>query len=300
MKQTGFKSRTKPMPRGNGKGAGNGNGRGGIAASGSGSRGGTGAQKRSGKSGAARGVPGNAGRQSRKRPEVNADPGFPLKVKALISQRDEGCVLRGNADWGSCWGPVDAHHRRLIGSGGSTAPETHTASNGISLCRGHHDAIHRNRARAQAFGLIISRYWHPRRAPVSFDNGRTWWILWHSGHQLPAKPCHDCGHLDRTGNEPQEFYMVHDELWAEAGMEPCGGNLCVGCLEDRLFRQLTPADFTSAPINQPPFVVPLTARLLDRMGYGGDALDGRVLDAGRHRDASPQASQRPGQGDARA
>jgi hypothetical protein len=214
---------------------------------------------------------GTAAARRQRKPELSADPGFPPEVKALISMRDVGCVLRGNAAWGACWGPVDAHHRRLIGSGGSAAPETHTASNGISLCRGHHDAVHRCRARAQAFGLIISRYWHPRRAPVSFDNGRTWWILWHTGWRLQVKPCHDCGHLDRTGNEPCEIYAVHDDLWAAAGMEPNGGKLCIGCLEKRLRRQLAPEDFKNALINRPPFVPPLTARLLDRLGYGGAA-----------------------------
>jgi hypothetical protein len=43
--------------------------------------------------------------------------------------------------------------------------------------------------------------------------------------------------------------MVHNELWGEAGM--AGGFLCVGCLESRIGRMLTPADFTAAPINDP-------------------------------------------------
>ncbi len=41
--------------------------------------------------------------------------------------------------------------------------------------------------------------------------------------------------------------MVHDELWDQHG---CGvGVLCVECLESRMGRQLTPADFTDYPVN---------------------------------------------------
>ena len=43
--------------------------------------------------------------------------------------------------------------------------------------------------------------------------------------------CVDCG---VNTHDADEYYMVHDELWAAAGMEPAGGMLCVGCLEQRL------------------------------------------------------------------
>ncbi len=45
--------------------------------------------------------------------------------------------------------------------------------------------------------------------------------------------------------------MVHDHLWAAAGMggEDGAGFLCIGCLEFRLGRELTAADFTDAMIN---------------------------------------------------
>jgi hypothetical protein len=102
---------------------------------------------------------------------------FPPSVKALIKERDEGCVLRGVEEWGLCLGPVDAHHRRLIGSGGSTAPETHRASNGIQLCRGHHDAVHRQRLKAEGYGLIISRYARPAEAPLRIlPDGVAQWL----------------------------------------------------------------------------------------------------------------------------
>lgn len=45
-----------------------------------------------------------------------------------------------------------------------------------------------------------------------------------------------------------EYYMVQAAVWHAAN--PKGrGMLCIGCLESRLGRRLTPADFTSAPIN---------------------------------------------------
>ena len=61
--------------------------------------------------------------------------------------------------------------------------------------------------------------------------------------------------------------MVHDHIWAEAGMRTdCGlsGMLCIGCLERRIGRTLTKADFTSAGVND--LANPLhTARLKDRL-----------------------------------
>jgi len=46
--------------------------------------------------------------------------------------------------------------------------------------------------------------------------------------------------------------MVHDEVWAKAGMA-ARGFLCLGCLDERLaaagHRHLRLADFTKAPVN---------------------------------------------------
>jgi hypothetical protein len=65
----------------------------------------------------------------------------------------------------------------------------------------------------------------------------------------PAPLCVDCGvdtcPVDRGFRG--EFFMVHDEVWAAAGMG--AGYLCVGCLEHRLGRQLTPGDFTACELN---------------------------------------------------
>lgn len=68
---------------------------------------------------------------------------------------------------------------------------------------------------------------------------------------LPTR-CADCG-WQVLSSEPgvdSEQYMVHDEVWAAAEMRPDGGHLCIGCLEQRLGRELTWADFIpGVPIN---------------------------------------------------
>jgi hypothetical protein len=65
--------------------------------------------------------------------------------------------------------------------------------------------------------------------------------------------CEDCGQEvtpGRPGNGDWEWYMVHNDVWAKAGMQD--GFLCIGCLEQRLGRPLTGADFIpEPPINQP-------------------------------------------------
>ena len=56
--------------------------------------------------------------------------------------------------------------------------------------------------------------------------------------------CVDC-HEDYD-----ECYMVHDEVWRQTGLGGDDGQLCIGCLENRLKRQLNPTDFIDAPINE--------------------------------------------------
>ena len=77
--------------------------------------------------------------------------------------------------------------------------------------------------------------------------------------------CIDCG-IDTL--EAGESYMVRDDVWPLAYH---GGRLCVGCLERRIGRRLTPADFTGVPLNEAgPWDSP---RLLSRLSgaAGGDA-----------------------------
>lgn len=63
--------------------------------------------------------------------------------------------------------------------------------------------------------------------------------------------CIDCNtETNPVGpGQRSEMYMVHDDVWAAAGMEPNGGCLCVGCLEKRLGRRLWSGDFRDVPLN---------------------------------------------------
>jgi hypothetical protein len=65
-------------------------------------------------------------------------------------------------------------------------------------------------------------------------------------------PCRDCGVLTLPpAGGPAEYYMVRDDLWAEAGMGRWDGYLCVGCLEVRLGRTLCAADFHDSWVEAP-------------------------------------------------
>ena len=60
-----------------------------------------------------------------------------------------------------------------------------------------------------------------------------------------------------------EVYIVHKHIWNAAGMEEYGGCLCIGCLEKRIGRELTPEDFDA---DHPFMLLPGTPRLLQRQG----------------------------------
>jgi hypothetical protein len=51
------------------------------------------------------------------------------------------------------------------------------------------------------------------------------------------------GTVPLSWTEETEVYMVHNYVWKAAGMEPYGGCLCIGCLENRIGRKLKPKDF---------------------------------------------------------
>jgi len=75
-------------------------------------------------------------------------------------------------------------------------------------------------------------------------------------------------HLTISFDDWTEVYSVHSSVWEAAGMSPKGGCLCIGCLEQRLGRQLHPTDFEDHPFND----MPGTSRLLARRkGEGDDA-----------------------------
>jgi hypothetical protein len=65
--------------------------------------------------------------------------------------------------------------------------------------------------------------------------------------------------------EIDELYVVTDELWARVNPGK-GGMLCIGCLEKRLGRELTPDDFPSLPLNSDHHGSPKSERLLERRG----------------------------------
>jgi hypothetical protein len=72
--------------------------------------------------------------------------------------------------------------------------------------------------------------------------------------------------LEQTFTADSEIYHVKDVIWTEAGMKPWGGCLCVGCLEQRLGRQLRPKDFARHD-DKAWAEMPASDRLLDRRGF---------------------------------
>jgi hypothetical protein len=67
--------------------------------------------------------------------------------------------------------------------------------------------------------------------------------------------CKDCG------CDYDESYMVHEKIWKAHGVGD--DHLCVGCLEQRMGRQLRRQDFTDAPINE--IGSQMSLRLQDRL-----------------------------------
>ena len=92
--------------------------------------------------------------------------------------------------------------------------------------------------------------------------GQRGWRQWgpYCGQETP--PCtgeRGCRHEGRW-----EYYVVADQLWTAAGMAKDGGFLCIGCLERRIGRRLSSADFPPCPLNEPdPWDTP---RLASRKG----------------------------------
>jgi hypothetical protein len=66
-----------------------------------------------------------------------------------------------------------------------------------------------------------------------------------------------------------EYYMVRHALW-ESAVPERRGFLCIGCLEARVGRRLTPDDFPDLPCNRTDgdsrFTTTKSPRLLDRLG----------------------------------
>lgn len=60
-----------------------------------------------------------------------------------------------------------------------------------------------------------------------------------------------------------EYYMLRNEVWEEANPE-IDGQLCISCVERRLGRTLTAADFTDRRVNTSP-TLRRSPRLIDRL-----------------------------------
>ncbi len=82
-----------------------------------------------------------------------------------------------------------------------------------------------------------------------------------------CSPEYGCSHAGTW-----EWYMVLDELWVRIGQPDV---LCIGCLEKRLGRPLTAADFSDLPINEPgPRDSVRLAAARTRGGLSGDGSSG--------------------------
>lgn len=65
------------------------------------------------------------------------------------------------------------------------------------------------------------------------------------------------------GSDTQlEYYMVHDEIWKQFGVDPL---LCLGCLESRMGRELDSSDFTDCLLNEVDMGWDKSPRLVDRL-----------------------------------
>lgn len=96
--------------------------------------------------------------------------GFTPKVRALILQRDGGCVICGRTH-----GALQIHHRAPRGMGGSKAAWVNQPPNGITLCADHHRWVEANRAEAEAAGWIVRRgITLPADVPVLYLTGLRW------------------------------------------------------------------------------------------------------------------------------
>jgi hypothetical protein len=74
------------------------------------------------------------------------------------------------------------------------------------------------------------------------------------------------GKSKMTITNDSEIYHVKEAIWKQAGMRAWNGCLCIGCLEERIGRQLRPKDFARHD-NKVWADKPCTERLLNRRGF---------------------------------
>ena len=77
---------------------------------------------------------------------------------------------------------------------------------------------------------------------------------------LTKKRCDDC-----RCDVSDEHYYVHPDIWFSVHPSE-RGFLCIGCLERRLGRILTPADFPPVSINKPQRSSRMSIVLAKRLG----------------------------------
>jgi len=81
--------------------------------------------------------------------------------------------------------------------------------------------------------------------------------------------CVDCGisTISTVENGVDEYYVLKNDVWAASGLDPHGGELCIGCLEKRLGRKLNRNDFENCLLNyHGKHIKPRQSdRLLDRL-----------------------------------
>ena len=87
-----------------------------------------------------------------------------------------------------------------------------------------------------------------------------------------AFACVDCSVNTLDINE---YYMVHNHLWPIGSDD---GMLCIGCLEKRIGRTITSADFTDCLLNNPCYETARSDRLLNRLIGGSPASQGQSVD----------------------
>jgi hypothetical protein len=63
-----------------------------------------------------------------------------------------------------------------------------------------------------------------------------------------------------------EYYMLRNEVWAHVNPD-IDGQLCISCVEHRLGRTLTAADFADGQVNTST-TLRRSPRLLDRLSVG--------------------------------
>ena len=123
--------------------------------------------------------------------------------------------------------------------------------------------LHHDGARALLIEVFFRSKTNLTKSQTSFPLTR--------GVKFRLRPtCDDCG-VDTI--DIGEWYMVQDSVWQQvvgyvgrASIYPWDQTyFCVGCLERRLGRRLTSADFTDAPINNPAEGGYYSDRLLDRL-----------------------------------